>query len=172
MVWGSFANASDAWAIGSGAYGDKIEDIKLHSDMHSRLIDKSGNVILDVGIDANKSTINKLDALWGGKLKISTNYREHQANLNNEISPSIFDRKQLIRGVRVDKILQCKANLDASNRTYGLLSFISGKSTNCTAAASIALLKAGVFNIPIGVPGFLSLQMYAREFSHLSYFAR
>jgi len=103
---------------------------------------------------------------------VRVNGGEHQANLNNKIRPSIFDRKQLIRGVRVDKILQCKANLDASNRTYGLLSFISGKSTNCTAAASIALLKAGVFNIPIGVPGFLSLQMYAREFSHLSYFAR
>jgi hypothetical protein len=33
-------------------------------------------------------------------------------------------------------------------------------------------VAGGVFNIPIGVPGFLSLQMYAREFSHLSYFAR
>jgi hypothetical protein len=68
-----------------------------------------------------------------------------------------------------EKIAEYKNQLSLSGKGYGLLRLFGGKNINCTGAASVALLKAGVFNIPLAAPGFLSMQMYIRQYSFMSY---
>jgi hypothetical protein len=50
-----------------------------------------------------------------------------------------------------------------------LFRVFGGANINCARAASNALLKAGVFNIPLGVPGILSFQMYVRQYGYNSF---
>ena len=103
-------------------------------------------------------------------MEITTDYRNYQASVYGKpIDPSIWSRTQLINGVRVDKFLSYKALLESSGKGYGFLRLFGGKNVNCAGAAAVGLLKSGVFNIPIAVPGLLSFQMYARQFSYLSY---
>ncbi len=105
-----------------------------------------------------------------GKHKPSLDYRAHQkAAYDFNIEDGIFAREQLIHNVRLDKIAKYKTQLASSGKSYSFVRPIPAGSMNCTGAANIALLKAGVLNIPISVPGVLSLQMYARQFGHLSY---
>ncbi len=105
-----------------------------------------------------------------GKHKPSLDYRAEQlSNHGNRLENGIFARKQLIHNVRLDKIAKYKTQLASSGKSYSFVRPIPAVSMNCTGAANIALLKAGVLNIPISIPGVLSLQMYARQFGHLSY---
>lgn len=165
---GAFANVSDAWAIYNGAYGSRVDDINLRSGNHSILETKEGDRLLDVGTMKQRSTVTNKEGLFG-KLEITTDYRGYQdRTYNNPIDPGTLNRIQHVGGVRLDRLSQYKVALDQSGKTYGFLRLFGGKSINCAGAAAMGLLKSGVFNIPIAIPGALSLQMYMRQFSFMS----
>lgn len=168
---GAFANLSDAYGIYKGAFGKSISEVELQSDNHSSLYDKDGNSILDVGIKKARRQVadNPKEAI-SGSLELSVDYRNHQNRIGEEVPRSIFYRRQSINNVQIDKISAYKNKLEMSGKGYGLLRIFGGCNINCTGGASMALLNAGVFNIPIAVPGILSLQMYARQYSYLSHF--
>lgn len=139
--------------------------------MHSSLYDENGNSVLDVGVTKPRSDVvaNPKEAISGG-LELSVDYRNHQSSLGETIKSSIYDRRQTINNVRLDKLAIYKGDLVSSGKGYGLFRFFGGKNINCSGAAATGLLRAGVLNIPIAVPGILSLQMYARQYSYLNYF--
>jgi RHS repeat-associated protein len=165
---GAFTNISDIYGVAMGAYGDNAKSIDLQSDNHSSLYDKDGKSLLDVGVQKARSGVTPGEAISGG-LDLSTDYRNHQMSIGEKTPRSLFYRRQTINNVRVDKIGQYKSALSCSGKGYGLFRVFGGANINCAGAASNALLKAGVFNIPLGVPGILSLQMYVRQYGYNSF---
>lgn len=57
-----------------------------------------------------------------------------------------------------------------SGKGYRLVNIFGEKYINCTMGASMPLLQSGVLNIPIDIPDLLSMQMYALQFSYMSYY--
>lgn len=164
FAWGMFTNASDLWALAKGVNAANSDDVTLNSDNHSRLYNKNGDEILDVGADLESMGINREDMTLKDAFK---NFKLTTEYTNTE--PGLFYRFQKISGVRLDKIAAYKSQLDNSSKTFKLISIFGGKSMNCSRACSAALNRAGVFNVNTGLPGFLSLQMYAREGAYLSH---
>ena len=167
--FGAFANVSDIYSVIMGAYGNNVGNVELQSDNHSSIYDKNGNALLDVGAKKPRSTITAKEGI-SGNLDLTMDYRNHQASIGENISHSIWNRRQSIHNVRLDKLAAYKAQLAISGKGYGLLRLFGGSNINCAGGAAMGLLKSGVFNVPIGVPGLLSMQMYARQFSYLSFY--
>jgi hypothetical protein len=161
---GAFGSASDLQSFLKGAYGNRVNNIKLVSNNHSSLEDIAGNDILNVGADLAALGLDR------NNLPISSAFKKFPITTEYNSEPDMFFRKQIIKGARVDKIVQYKSMLDNSDQKFSLLSFIGNDSMNCSLGASRALLSSGVFNIGLGVPGLLSFQMYLRQnlnYSHL-----
>ncbi len=162
---GAFANLSDAWSVISGVNSANSENVNLISDNHSIVQRKDGSNIIDVGAYKNRNQIGVIEGITGTDL--TTNYRALQKALyKNIIKPSPFYRTQNISGLMVNKAMAYADRLALSGKKYA---FFGGLGLNCASAAGRALLHGGVFNIPIGIPGLLSMQMYARQYGHLSY---
>lgn len=166
---GTFANLSDIYGAAMGAYGGNTENVELQSDNHSSIYDKDGNSLLDVGVEKPRSSITAKEGI-SGDLKLSVNYREYQSSINEKIPTSIWNRRQSINNVRLDKLAAYKTQLASSGKGYGLLRIFGGCNINCAGGASMSLLRSGVLNVPVGIPSLLSLQMYARQYSYLSYY--
>jgi hypothetical protein len=117
------------------------------------------------GAYKNRNQVGVIEGITGTDL--TTNYRALQNALyKNIINPSPFYRTQNISGLMVNKAMAYAERLALSGKKYA---FFGGLGLNCASAAGRALLHGGVFNIPIGIPGLLSMQMYVRQYGHLSY---
>ncbi|MFO0451263.1 MAG: RHS repeat-associated core domain-containing protein, partial [Pseudomonadota bacterium] len=166
---GMFSLASDITAFAQGAH-KSTESIQLKTDYHTEFWDSekqkqifSFGALEDDGSRIQtkpiKDNIGKAFKKYGN---VSTKY--------DNGSDTKLARWVKIKGVNTEKFFQYKEAIKPYQQKYLFASFLPRQSMHCTIAGSRALLRAGVFNIPIlRMPWMLDLQMRIRDYTHLSY---
>jgi len=160
---GAFSNVSDIYGLALGG----SESVELISSGHSKIM-KDGKFLYDYGTD--KSGWEKIlgdGTQLGDAFKKGTSTNDYfltgkEANLTKDLAAT--GRHQVVNGVNLARLSAYKAASEGQFN-YCLVGVLPFGARNCSTAASVALLRSGVFNIPIGAPGILSLQMYARQYS-------
>ncbi|MFN8843478.1 MAG: RHS repeat-associated core domain-containing protein, partial [Chryseotalea sp.] len=177
---GAFSLASDITAISQRSFNSNT-DIKLKTDWHSELLDKDGNQIFSYGVNKvnqNGEIVSYTDGMkFSEKLPVAFKNLKKDLTVNYSNGDDWFTARSIdIKRINIDRLTTYKNSVLSSNKFYRFTSvapFGIGNSMHCTIAASRALLKAGVFNIPFArMPGLLDLQMRMRDYTHLSYFIK
>ncbi|SET97010.1 DUF6443 domain-containing protein [Hymenobacter actinosclerus] len=160
---GAFTNISDTYGFVFGG----TETVDLVSSGHSKIM-KDGNFLYDFGTDLKgwESILGDGKQL-GDAFKKASSTNDYfltgkEANLTDGLVAT--GRHQSVRGVNLTKLATYKYATEGRN-AYSLAGIVPIGSRNCSAASSAAFLHAGVFNIPFGVPGVLSFQMFLRQYS-------
>jgi RHS repeat-associated protein len=164
---GAFANASDVYSIMMGGN----EEALLNSRNHSKILSKNGEELYNPGMNMEDAAMVKEMKWWKApfqKRDLITNYQRPDI-------PSKFDswvsRNQTIRGINLKKLQAYRTSTEVSG-SFCLSNISAIGPTNCAGWTASALLKSGVLNAPIGIPGVLSAQMYIRQYSYLSIFIK
>jgi RHS repeat-associated protein len=162
---GAFGNVSDVYSLALGGTDNAL----LNSRSHSKLLDKNGKrELFNPGMEFNDAITTKKLPWYKGlvaKRDLITDYIRPDKPSKFE---NFIERNQLIKGINLKRLAKYKNKVELKGDfMIGNLTPIGA--TNCSGWTSSALLSSGVFNIPIAIPGLLSLQMYARQYSYLSY---
>jgi RHS repeat-associated protein len=172
---GAFALASDVTSLVQRSYNSP-NNAELKTDWHSEILDENGEQIFSYGVNrpgTNTSYVNGM--AFKEKLPIAFKNLREDLTINYGNGSDWFTARSVsIKRINLDKFNAYKNSVLASGKYYRFSTvapFGLGNSMHCTIAASRALLRGGVFNIPfLRMPWTLDLQMRIRDYTHLSYF--
>jgi len=159
---GLFANLSDGFSVLKGVFNKNNKDMTGDIDLvtkndqigHTELITtKTGENITSVG--PPDSGVPKNQLLFG-KSEGQNTWHSYKDNVGDWDVTRI-----MIKNVRYDKLNQYNINLTTKPFEYSVMRW---NGLSCVTAASEALLKAGVFNLPFfRHPSLLQFQMFIRN---------
>lgn len=175
---GAFANLSDIW---SAAYGNPTGELELQTDGHSQTYDPETGKTFSWGAmreDGRRFTHDYVDEFdfvgtkkpTGELIPIGFKKLRAVTDYTNSEDPSWSYRTVGISGVNKSTYYNYISQLPKEGQFYRMASFVPIKGMHCTIAASRALLRSGVFNLPIfRMPWTLDLQMRIRDYTYLSH---
>lgn len=172
---GAFVNLTDIWGA---AYGNPSGELELQTDGHSQFYDSENGQTFSWGAMREDGTRYTHDAMGN---ELST--KQQSSLLFKKLNPvtdykNSFGQSWKYRTVGISGVNKAAYNnyiskLPQDGQFYRMGSLIPGKGMHCTIAASKALLKSGVFNMPIlRMPWTLDLQMRMRDYTYLSHFTQ